>query len=373
MNAAKTYTFKKQTLENCLRLSVTRLDSFVPIYPSLLRILIPEKINFGIWIQGTEELVEFINPALEPDEKALRTQEIINEIAKIQTVSRILVRRTDRARFFDHVREARFNTIKSDDLNNAVSDAYQRLSGCSSRIMSYVDKKVIEDAEQIAMETITGVTDNDDLIRTLADLISSHKGLYDHTAMVTLLSVAIGKKIDLSENNLMILALGSLFHDVGMTHIELPNLDTNTFSREAVKRYERHPGIGVNLLNEIETRTGKNFPEEIFLVALQHHERFNGTGFPNLKKGRMSKENQSGIHPFALIVGIADSFSLYFEDIKNRRRLKPLNVLRAMNRRDGEFHPELMDVFNEIMGYKKKDVTYKDGSVIINVEFDDNK
>ncbi|RZA12117.1 MAG: HD domain-containing protein [Proteobacteria bacterium] len=44
-------------------------------------------------------------------------------------------------------------------------------------------------------------------------------------------------------------------------------------------------------------------------VAIEHHERFTGKGYPYGKRGRFEEDPENGIHPYARIVSIADAYS----------------------------------------------------------------
>jgi HD-GYP domain-containing protein (c-di-GMP phosphodiesterase class II) len=75
------------------------------------------------------------------------------------------------------------------------------------------------------------------------------------------------------------------------------------------------------------------------VVALQHHERYDGKGYPN----GLSKDE---IHIFARIVSIADVFDALSTDRVYRKAWTLANTLEYMKReRDRQFDPFLLDIF----------------------------
>ena len=89
-------------------------------------------------------------------------------------------------------------------------------------------------------------------------------------------------------------------------------------------------------------------PEDVFHITLQHHEKFNGTGFPDQKKGRLAKENPNGIHPLASIVSVSDRFGLYLLNECKTGNIDQMRIINAVNRLAGEFDPLIMKAFREV-------------------------
>ncbi|MBF0443291.1 MAG: HD domain-containing protein, partial [Oligoflexales bacterium] len=199
----------------------------------------------------------------------------------------------------------------------------------------------------------------------IADLINSNKILYDHSSLVTLTAVSIAKKMGFSDTFLRIVALGSLFHDIGITRLDIPDIYVRRISPEYQKTYERHPSEGVEILNDLDASLTESFPEEVFMIIMQHHERFNGTGFPNGKKGRLTKQNPEGSHILSLIVALADSFASYFTGLTGRPKYTSQKAVLSLLRLDGNFDPEVVAAFKTIMNFSGSLIEYNEDSVKI--------
>ncbi len=134
----------------------------------------------------------------------------------------------------------------------------------------------------------------------LFDMISNMRNLedplYAHSLNVGLLSRAIGKWLRLSKDDLNVLTLAGLLHDIGKLNIPEKILNKpDTYTDEEFAIVKKHPLDGKKILN------GKGFDSRILSAALQHHERSDGTGYP---RGLMDDE----IDDFAAIVAIADVY-----------------------------------------------------------------
>lgn len=160
----------------------------------------------------------------------------------------------------------------------------------------------------------------------LMNTLSNHiHWLYSHSINVALISGLIGLNMNLDEIELKDLILGALLHDIG--NIMLPR---GIFEKEGpcdTDEYEtiqKHPEIGYNLLNN------SIVSEEVKKIILQHHERIDGTGYPNHIGGQE-------ISLLAQIVGIADSidsatsYRCYKERKSLEEAIEDLNNSQAYN------------------------------------------
>ncbi|MGE4232837.1 MAG: HD-GYP domain-containing protein [Bacteriovoracia bacterium] len=122
---------------------------------------------------------------------------------------------------------------------------------------------------------------NKDLLDTFAAFDAIEKPHSQNTAIYSVLfSFGLGYK---DSKSLVEMVYSSLVHDVGLTQIPNKILRVPTTQRtpEQQKEYEKHVIFGLEELKQI----GLQLPEKIHLTVLEHHEKFNGTGYPNKKEG----------------------------------------------------------------------------------------
>lgn len=132
-----------------------------------------------------------------------------------------------------------------------------------------------------------------DMIHTMRSMDDS---TYAHSLNVALIARAIGKWLQLSKDDLDTLTLAGLLHDIGKTQIPDEILNKQgKLTDEEFDLIKSHAKKGHNILKNT------NFDKRIKLAALQHHERFDGSGYP---RGLEADE----IDMFASIVAIADVY-----------------------------------------------------------------
>ncbi|MDR0708954.1 MAG: HD-GYP domain-containing protein [Spirochaetaceae bacterium] len=117
-----------------------------------------------------------------------------------------------------------------------------------------------------------------------------------HTVNSLILSVIMGDYLKFSDDQLADLAVAALLHEAGMLHIP-PDvyLTDKPLTREERKAIVTHPILGFNILKSL------NFPQNIRLAVLEHHERENGSGYPQRLTG-------DKISLYAKIIAVACSF-----------------------------------------------------------------
>jgi HD-GYP domain-containing protein (c-di-GMP phosphodiesterase class II) len=102
-----------------------------------------------------------------------------------------------------------------------------------------------------------------------------------HSVMVSLVSVCLAKKIGLGLKDQGTAALAGLLHDIGELYIEPEYLQSKKPLRpEEWRHVVVHPRIGQMLIDELE-----DYPAAVGLAVAEHHERFDGSGYPRQLAG----------------------------------------------------------------------------------------
>ena len=159
-----------------------------------------------------------------------------------------------------------------------------------------------------------------------------------HSDRVSEISVLIGEKLGLSEQDLRTLRIGGLFHDIGKIGVPDSILQKESkLTDDEYSEIKNHPAIGVHILS-----TASIF-NDIIPIVKHHHEKYDGNGYPSKLKGEEI--------PFlARITTIADSFDAMSSKRSYRNSL-PLDVIKEEFRknRGTQFDPELDDLFLDIL------------------------
>ena len=117
-----------------------------------------------------------------------------------------------------------------------------------------------------------------------------------HGLNVALLTAMLAKKMNFTDTQISDVTLAALLHDIGKTRLPKEIRSGNNSSTETSKMYELHPELGYKILkNEM------HMPHDICVVALEHHEKNDGTGYPHGVSNDL-------IHPYSQMVGICNMY-----------------------------------------------------------------
>lgn len=143
--------------------------------------------------------------------------------------------------------------------------------------------------------------------------------LYNQVAFAILYSLLIGYYLEYSRPKLIDLGIASFFADIGMTKIP-PKITEKTtkLSDDEFKIFIKHPLVGYQLLSQ-----KIKLKYSLAVVALQHHENFNGTGYPQKLTGK-------NIDELSRIYTVADNFSAMINNRPWRKKSLPYEVMKNM-------------------------------------------
>ncbi len=170
-----------------------------------------------------------------------------------------------------------------------------------------------------------------------------------HSLRVSILALAFGRHLGFEEEELNLLGMGALLHDIGKMRV--PNAILNKpgkLTQREVEVMQSHVPAGVQILERTQ-----DIPSKAIEVARLNHERYNGTGYM-----KQLKRDQIGL--FGLLGAIVDVYDALTSDRVHQDALSPLDALWKMYEwRVRDFHPALVEQFIQCMGI------FPIGSVVI--------
>jgi HD-GYP domain-containing protein (c-di-GMP phosphodiesterase class II) len=159
-----------------------------------------------------------------------------------------------------------------------------------------------------------------------------------HSERVTRYSLEIGRRLNLPADRMQILERAAILHDIGKIGIDQSLLHKEgKLTPHDIMDLQLHPSIGVHILEPIE------FLHDVRVCIGQHHERYDGMGYPNrIKKDELSIE--------ARILAIADAFDAMTSDRPYRRALSfEIAIAELRDNAGTQFDPELVKVFLQVI------------------------
>jgi len=193
-------------------------------------------------------------------------------------------------------------------------------------------------------------TTQKELIFRISEAIESRsKETGNHVRRVAKYSYLLAKLYGFDEEECKKISIASTMHDVGK--VAIPDnilLKPGKLTSEEWKIMKKHPTIGYHIFNNSKLPILQIAAQ----IAYEHHEKFDGTGYPNGKKG-----NEISI--YAQIVSLVDVFDALILDRVYKKACEYDKVINFIKKEKGKhFNPKLVDLFlkhiDEFMAIKKE-------------------
>jgi putative nucleotidyltransferase with HDIG domain len=239
------------------------------------------------------------------------------------------------------------NPLQVSSFNNAVEGIKEIFS-------------TVQDGGSIRNETIESafnpmigiIQDEKDVVSLLLSLSSDDDYTLQHSVQVGMLSYYIAKWMNKSEKEALVIGKAGYLHDIGKSRIPLEILNKpGKLTKEEFEEVQKHTIHGYDIIR-------KSLKDDtLALVALQHHERMDGSGYPLRKFGY-------DIHSYSRIIAVADIYSAMISSRVYQQRRDLLYVLKELHRMSfGQLDPKITQVFirNMIPNFIGKKVYLSDG------------
>jgi putative nucleotidyltransferase with HDIG domain len=198
----------------------------------------------------------------------------------------------------------------------------------------------IDESEEFIGTVLGSVIRNECALLNLFKLRTFDEYTYTHSVNVAILALIFGRYMGLSTTDLRRLGIAGLFHDIGKERVPKNILKKpGRLTQEEFVIVKRHPGDGCAILQE-----QRDFSEEILRPILEHHEKFNGTGYPNAITGEAIAQASS-------IISLADIYDALTSDRAYKKSLvlqRALQIIYAM--RGEEIRDDFVEHFIKCLG-----------------------
>lgn len=195
------------------------------------------------------------------------------------------------------------------------------------------EKNVILERSSSEISTL-----NEGLLKTLAEVVDLRDPfVLGHSQQVTLYAVQIAEKMGLDKDRIEIIRQASLLHDIGKLGIpEQILLKPARLTPQEYSIVKEHVTLGAEILEASPSL------HELIPIVRHHHERYDGTGYPDKLKGE-------SIPIEARIVAVADAIEAMASDRPYRRAMELDQILEELRNYNGtQFDPQVIQAFEEI-------------------------
>lgn len=230
---------------------------------------------------------------VDPDFEDIDNEDIISEETRITTVK--LVKKS-------------FNNLQQDRKLNTVA------------------------LRKVVNNILDEILDNNNVLITITDIATLDNVIFYHLVSVCTLSIMTGITLGYNESRLKELGVGALLHDIGKSKID-PEIvkRVGNLSEEEYTELCRHPELGFQIIrqyNDISLLSAH--------IAYQHHERWDGKGYPRCLAG-------NEIHEYARIIAVANTYDNLMTDRPNRPPYQVNQAIKLLKHMSGiYFEPRIV-------------------------------
>jgi HD-GYP domain-containing protein (c-di-GMP phosphodiesterase class II) len=215
----------------------------------------------------------------------------------------------------------------------------------------FEDRLFDEESLRWAQETVKSyiqiLRENPALLSQFLHLARNETYMIRHSIATSVFSLLLGKSAENNSDRILhIIGTGALIHDLGMSQLpqELNDVDRK-FSGEEWAVVKTHCDLGSKATEDV-----RGFPHEMKLVVEQHHEFWDGSGYPKGLKG------EEIFYP-ARVVAIADCFSSLTTRRGGRSLFSPEDAMALMTIEKHRYDSRLLAHFESLLNRTAKKKT----------------
>lgn len=299
------------------------------------------KENFDIFYKansfGTTKFVKLVSADPQHQDKARKL------IEEKEGTEEFFIKKDDMGKYFNQA-TAQLKDMMADP-NISLSEKTKKTYEVSKDIMkNYFEvdasPKILKESKGVVEVMDECLSDADANFHSIFSITAKNYFTYTHSVNVGLYCLAYGVKAKMGDNDIRDLGLGGMLADIGKSKIDLNILNKKTnLTAEEIAQVRCHSAYGQEILEDMGC-----FPTRIIQMAGQHHENYDGSGYPN---GLVGEE----IAPFARICKLADVYDALTTHRSYKRALTPFDALNVMRKEmKNEFDLKIMGNFIQFMG-----------------------
>lgn len=201
-------------------------------------------------------------------------------------------------------------------------------------------REALDSAEELVGGMVEQMTAHQQVTMQMVNMKGKDESSYYHVVNVMALSLLLGKEMKLSDIEMHHLGVGAILHDFG--HLKIPDKilrKASPLTDPERKVYQAHARFGAELARKI-----GSLPEAVVEILQHHHEREDGSGYP---EGLAGYE----ISKLAKIVAIADAYDEYCNGAHRVQLFTPFEAMSLMYSKEKHKYDErILALFISRMG-----------------------
>ncbi|MEL4107012.1 HD-GYP domain-containing protein [Oscillospiraceae bacterium WX1] len=196
-------------------------------------------------------------------------------------------------------------------------------------------KEKVEEIRLMVESIVEELLINKHLMINMIDLKCFDNYTYSHSVNVAVLSLVMGIAMELDRETLWKLGLSAVLHDIGKVFIDKRIINKpDVLTPAEFEEIKKHSLLGYEY-----ARKKFRLPTSSYTGIRDHHEKYNGTGYPAAKSGK-------SISLFGRIITLADIYDALSSERPYRKALCPSEAMEyIMGNMETVFDPKIAEVF----------------------------
>jgi putative nucleotidyltransferase with HDIG domain len=310
------------------------LDGYLPIYLHSLRV--DNVLDFDLYSFNGQEMVLFLA------NRFPFTRETLALLAK-NNIRRLYISVDSRRQYQRHI-QAHIAEILADpsvDGFTKSSIVYDSAVDVVRDVFESPGKgEAIKASQEFVESTVMYVLEGQNAFHNILRVMSFDYSVYTHSVNVSTFALALAHAVGIERTQELIeIGTGALLHDIGKVMIPEAILHKpGPLDESEWSTMRQHPRWGVEIISETDL-----IPEAAYMPIEQHHERRDGSGYPD---GRCGED----IHIYGKIVAIADSFDAMTTNRVYRPAADSFSTLKELFDLKDRFDLRILEQFTRLMG-----------------------
>lgn len=230
-----------------------------------------------------------------------------------------------------------------EDELGAATAAFQRSSDLLHRVVEDIragNSLQLDAIDEVIEDMVDSMVRNPDALMWVARIREKNLTVYDHGLSVAVSLIAFGRHLGYPKDELSQLGMVGLLLDVGKIKLPRELLEKNArLSSEEFELIKDHVDLGLDILKQT-----PNIHPDVLEGIAQHHERMNGTGYPNCLMGE-------AIGVFGRMAAIADTYAAVTRRRPYAEAVSPHEALQMLSNWSGtQFHADMVEQFIQSIG-----------------------
>jgi len=230
------------------------------------------------------------------------------------------------------------NFVVSDELKNSTASAVRTFMSNLQSSPNSTSAVLTQNVDQImglVKTLVDEIVASKNAVVNIIDLKSYDLYTYQHSVNVGVLSGVLGSAMKMTRSELLDLTSSAIFHDIGKMFVPKEVLDKpGALTEMEFDEMKKHPALGALYM-----RDRLYFPSSIYVPVWQHHEHYDGNGYPNKMAG-------DKITTSAKIIAMTDTYDAITSKRPYHEAIMPHEGCEYIMGNAGQhFDPEAVDIF----------------------------